>query len=529
MLAIINSCSLLGADAYLVSVEVDVSKGLPAFDIVGLPDAAVRESRERVRTAIRNSGLEFPYERITVNLAPADVKKEGANFDLAIAVGILLATGQLPHERFGERQEHSLANSALLGELSLDGSLRRVNGVLPMSRILPEHDIAHLILPQMNAEEGALLGQSEVWGLKNLRQFVDWWRGGLALEPTKVDVDEIFRQSAAQTQQVDMADVKGQQMVKRAMEIAAAGRHNLLMIGAPGSGKTMLARRMPTILPDLTLAESLEITRIYSICGLLPEDKPLICTRPFRAPHHTSSAQNVIGGGRVPKPGEVSLAHNGVLFLDELPEFGRAVRESLRQPLEDKLVTVSRVQGRMDFDASFQLVAAMNPCPCGFLGDPVKKCSCTPHQVSRYLGRVSGPLLDRIDLQVNVQRVEFADLNERSRPESSAAIKARVMAARQIQLRRFAAAKQPEERERQIFANADMNRAQLEKYCIMQPEAEKLLAKAFAKLNLSARAHDRLLKVARTIADLAGSELIEAAHIAEAVQYRGLEQFAEYK
>lgn len=517
MLAIINSCSLLGADAYMVRVEVDVSKGMPAFDIVGLPDAAVRESRERVRTAIRNSGLEFPFERITVNLAPADVKKEGANFDLAIAVGVLVATGQLT----APEQEERLDKTAFLGELSLDGSLRRVNGVLPMSRILPENGVANLVLPQPNAAEGALLGQTEVWGLQCLRQFVDWWQGRELLQPTLVDVEALFRQATLKQAGLDMADVKGQQLVKRAMEIAAAGRHNLLMVGAPGSGKTMLARRLPTILPDLTLPESLEITRIYSICGLLPEGSPLIVERPFRAPHHTASAQSVIGGGRLPRPGEVSLAHNGVLFLDELPEFGRAVRESLRQPLEDKIVTVSRVQGRMDYDASFQLVAAMNPCPCGFLGDSTKPCTCTPHQVGRYLGRVSGPLLDRIDLQVNVQRVEFADLNDKNRPESSAEIKARVMAARQIQLRRFAAEK--------IFANADMNRAQLEKCCVMQPDAEALLAQAFAQLNLSARAHDRLLKVARTIADLAGAELIEAAHIAEAVQYRGLEKFSEYK
>ncbi len=527
MLAIIKSCSLQGADAYLVNVEVDVAKGLPAFDIVGLPDTAVRESRERVRTAIRNSGFDFPYERITVNLAPADVKKEGANFDLAIAAGILLATGQLNEARTG-KPGLTMNDSALLGELSLDGSLRRVNGVLPMSRILPEQGVANLILPQVNAAEGALLGRTAVWGIDSLSRFVQWWRGQIELEPCRVDVAELFRRSASRAQGLDMADVKGQQLAKRALEIAAAGRHNLLMLGSPGSGKTMLARRLPGILPELTLAESLEITRIYSICGLLPEGQPLITERPFRAPHHTSSAQSVIGGGRTPRPGEVSLAHNGVLFLDELPEFNRAVRESLRQPLEDKVVTVSRVQGRMDFDAAFQLIAAMNPCPCGFLGDPVKPCTCTPYQISRYLGRVSGPLLDRIDLQVNVQRVEFADLNNDTKAESSAEIKARVVAARQIQLRRFAAESAPGQEQR-IFANADMNRAQLEKYCRLQPAAENILAKAFARLNLSARAHDRLLKVARTIADLAGSELIEAAHIAEAVQYRGLEKFAEYK
>lgn len=520
MLAILNSCSLLGADAYMVSVEVDVSSGMPAFDIVGLPDAAVRESRERVRTAIRNSGLEFPFQRITVNLAPADIKKEGANFDFAIAVGILLATGQLA-------ADERLAKTVFVGELSLDGRLRRVNGVLPISLILPRCGMERLLVPAANAEEGALLGTTEVYGLSDLRQFVDWWQGGLKLAPAQVDVAELFSRAAAEASGVDMADVKGQQAVKRAMEIAAAGRHNLLMVGSPGSGKTMLARRLPTIMPELTLAESLEITRIYSICGLLSEERPLVAQRPFRAPHHTASAQSIIGGGRIPRPGEVSLAHNGVLFLDELPEFSRDVRESLRQPLEDKLVTVSRVQGRMDFDASFQLIAAMNPCPCGYLGDPLKQCSCTPYQVSRYLGRVSGPLLDRIDLQVNVQRVEFAELSSSERPESSAEIKKRVVAARERQLARFAAENTHSDFGSKTFANADMNRSQLEKYCILTPDAKSLLGMAFQQLNLSARAHDRLLKVARTIADLAGAELIEAAHVAEAVQYRGIEQFAE--
>ena len=513
MLAIVNSCALMGANAYMVSVEVDVSGGMPAFDIVGLPDAAVRESRERVRTAIRNSGLEFPFQRITVNLAPADIKKEGANFDFAIAAGILLATGQIAYD-------DRVAGTVWLGELSLDGGLRKINGVLPMSVILPANGIKQMLLPEVNAEEGALLHNAEVYGLRDLRQFVDFWQGRQQLAPSTVDVDEIFSRAQHWNSGVDMADVKGQQAVKRAMEIAAAGRHNLLMVGSPGSGKTMLARRMPTILPDLTLEESLEITRMYSICGLLPEGQPLMTERPFRAPHHTASPQSIIGGGRIPRPGEVSLAHNGVLFLDELPEFSRDVREALRQPLEDKVVTVSRVQGRMDFDASFQLIAAMNPCPCGFLGDPLKRCSCTPFQVSRYMGRVSGPLLDRIDMQVNVQRVEFADLNDGERPESSAVIKARVMAAREIQLKRFAG--------EHIFANADMNRAQLEKFCILTPEASALMGQAFRQMNLSARAHDRLLKVARTIADLAGEEMIGVGHVAEAVQYRGLEQFAEY-
>lgn len=504
MLAIVNSCAVLGMDAFAVKVEVDVSNGMPAFDIVGLPDVSVRESRERVRTAIKNSGYEFPLKRITVNLAPADLKKEGATFDLPIAVGILLATGQL-------RENTLSAQAMLVGELSLDGTARGVKGALPMAAALREFGLSSFVLPAANAKEAALPGFGEVYGIDSIAQLVRWWNGEESLRKTEINIEEIF--SRVETEyRLDMADVKGQEAVKRAMEIAAAGGHNLLMIGSPGSGKTMLARRMNTILPPMTLEESLETTRIYSVAGELPAGVALVKERPFRAPHHTASAASIIGGGRIPAPGEVSLAHHGILFLDELPEYQRNVLEALRQPLEDKVVTISRVQGKMEYGASFQLIAAMNPCPCGYLGDPYRPCSCTPHQIERYRAKISGPLLDRIDMVVNVQRVNYDEMHTQRTGDSSAEIRKRVIRARSIQENRL--------KGKGVFCNANMNRHQMQLFCDLAEDADALLRSAFARLHLSARSHDKILKVARTIADLADSDKIKMNHVAEALQYR---------
>ncbi len=509
MLAKVNSCAVFGMDAHMVKVEVDVSPGLPCFDIVGLPDASVRESKERVRTAIKNSGFEFPLRRITVNLAPADIKKEGSNFDLPIAMAILAATGQI-------EIPNRFLDALIVGELSLDGTVRPVNGVLAMA-MAAEHNeaISTFILPEANSMEGALTGKLTVYGITDLLILADWLKGNVQISPAEADGQQILAKAQAPPVN-DMADVKGQEGAKRAMEIAAAGGHNMIMIGSPGSGKTMLARRLPSIMPELTLNESLAVTRIYSIAGELPLGRPLITERPFRAPHHTASGASIIGGGRIPIPGEVSLAHHGVLFMDELPEFQRDVLEALRQPLEDKTVTVARVQGRSQFSAAFQLIAAMNPCPCGYFGDPLKPCKCTPFQIQRYMNRISGPLLDRIDLHVDVQRVRYEDISKTAKGESSAQIKARVMSARNIQQVRFQGTA--------LICNADMERKHVQEWCKMQFDAEILLAEAFKRLNLSARAHDRLLKVARTIADLAGENMIGASHIAEAVQYRSLDR-----
>lgn len=503
MFAKAKSLGIYGMDAFSVVVEADLSKGLPRFDIVGLPDAAVKESRERVRASIKNCRFEYPVSRITVNIAPADIKKEGPLYDLPIFMALLAATGQI---------KGSLDDYAFVGELSLDGEIRPCTGILPMVLKAREQGVPAVFIPYANRTEAGAVNGIDVFAAKNIFEVVKHISGEERLEPCFTEAERL----AVYDETLDFADVKGQADAKRALEIAAAGGHNCIMVGPPGTGKSMLAKRLPSILPKMTFEEELETTKIYSIAGELPDGVQLITSRPFRSPHHTISAQGLTGGGQFPRPGEISLAHNGVLFMDEFPEFDRRAKESLRQPLEDGKITIARSAGTVCYPSNIMVVAAMNPCPCGYLGHPSKECVCTEAAKRRYRDKVSGPILDRIDIHIEVEPVDYDRLSSSQKEESSAAIRERVERAREIQRRRFEGT--------DISCNAKMTPRMTRELCVLDEEAKALLKLSFEKLGLSARAYDKILRISRTIADLEGSELICSAHIAQAVQYRSLDR-----
>ena len=506
MLSKVKSITLSGLDGNLVEIQTDISNGIPEFDIVGLPDTTVKEAKKRIKSAINNSGIEFPNKKILINLAPANIKKEGSSFDLAMAIGILIAKDCIPNI-----DVNKLVNTIFIGELSLDGKINRTNGVLPMCIEAKELGIKTVILPVSNANEAAIISELNIIPVSDLKEVIYY------LNREKIIESFIAKRNCVKEKyQFDFSDVKGQENVKRALEIAAAGGHNCLMVGGPGAGKTMLAKRLTTILPELTKEEAMEVTKIHSIAGELKRDG-LITNRPFRMPHHTVPISTMIGGGKTPKPGEISLAHCGILFLDELPEFNRNILESLREPLENREIIINRLSGNYRYPCNFMFVASMNPCPCGTYGDEEKECKCTDKEIHRYLNKISGPLLDRIDIQVEVKRPKIENISSKSKVETSEEVRVRVDKARQIQLERY--------KKYGIYSNSELNSNMISEFCQIDEEGEKLLKSAFQKLKLSMRAYQRILKVARTIADLEESQKIKIQHLAEAIQYRSLDKF----